>query len=176
MTLCGRIFHGVNPHDILYSGRYDQALYPAQYDGSGPLPFSPVQNGNPDIGDHPIDALDIKLTPCVSCTEKPTEEDFDAEREEAAKLMADIQVDDISGPAKKEILNQIHVNVSEEPIACAECHNRENPFLPLHEAGYPDHRIALVASDQITKMINEYEEFYTPTFLEPGVQNNHANE
>jgi hypothetical protein len=90
--------------------------------------------------------------------------------------MADIQADNISVAAKKEILKQTHVNIAEEPLACAECHNKENPFLPLEEAGYPDHRIALVASDQITKMINEYEEFYTPTFLEPGVQNNHAND
>jgi len=131
---------------------------------------------DPDIGDHPIDALDIKLTPCVNCTAKPAREDFDAEREEAAALMADIQEDNISVPAKKEILKKIHATIAEEPIACAECHTKENPFLPLEEAGYPDHRIALVASDQITKMINEYEEFYTPTFLEPGVQNNHANE
>jgi cytochrome b subunit of formate dehydrogenase len=131
---------------------------------------------DPDIGDKPIDALDIKLTPCVRCAAKPTRKDFDAERKQATELMADIQVDNISASAKKEILKQIHVNIAEEPLACAECHNKENPFLPLHEAGYPDHRIALVASDQITKMINEYKEFYTPAFLEPGVQNNHANE
>lgn len=90
--------------------------------------------------------------------------------------MADIQQENLSTSAKKEILEEIHAAISEEPIGCAECHNKEKPFLPLHEAGYPDHRIALVASDQITKMINEYEEFYTPTFLEPGIEHNHADE
>jgi hypothetical protein len=131
---------------------------------------------NPAIGDHPIDALDIKLTPCVRCIKKPTQEDCDAAKEHSAELMADIQKNNTSASDKKEVLKQIHITIAEKPVACDECHNKENPFLPLHEAGYTDRRIALVASDQITKMINEYEEFYTPKFLEPGAQNSHAND
>jgi hypothetical protein len=42
--------------------------------------------------------------------------------------------------------------------------------------GYSDRRIAQVANDQITKMINEYKEFYTPTFLEPGRVTGEAKE
>ena len=65
---------------------------------------------NPDIGDHPIDALDIKLTPCVSCTGKPTREDFKAERKRADDLMAAIQVDTISSQLRK-IFSKISMSI-----------------------------------------------------------------
>ena len=130
----------------------------------------------PDVGDHPIDSLGIRLTPCMACDETLAPADVNAEKNRAVELMKMIQEEGISKAQKKEIVTSIHEAVSEQPLACNECHNKENPFLPLEEVGYPDHRIALVASDQITKMINEYEEFYTPTFLEPGIQNNNNHE
>jgi len=82
--------------------------------------------------------------------------------------MERIQGEGIPRAEKKEIVKQIHEHVAEQPLSCRECHTRENPFLPLRTVGYSEQRIAQVASDQITKMINEYKEFYTPTFLEPG--------
>jgi hypothetical protein len=130
----------------------------------------------PDIGDHPIDSLGIRLTPCTECEGTLSQSDVDSERDRALELMNRIQEEGISSSEKKEIVKSIHETVSEQPISCDECHNKEKSFLPLEEIGYPDHRIALVASDQITKMINEYEEFYTPTFLEPGIQNNNNHE
>jgi hypothetical protein len=35
---------------------------------------------------------------------------------------------------------------------------------------YSEVRVAIVASDQITKMIEQYEVFHTPKFLEPERQ------
>ncbi len=130
----------------------------------------------PDIGDHPIDSLGIRLTPCIECEGTLNQSNVDSERDRAVELMNRIQEEGISSSEKKEIVKSIHETVSEQPISCEECHNKEKSFLPLEEIGYPDHRIALVASDQITKMINEYEEFYTPTFLEPEIQNNNNHE
>jgi len=130
----------------------------------------------PDIGDHPIDSLGIRLTPCIECAGTLDQSAVDREKELAVELMNRIQEEDISSSEKKKIVKTIHETVSEQPLACDECHNKEKSFLPLEKIGYPDHRIALVASDQITKMINEYEEFYTPTFLEPGIQNNNNHE
>jgi len=130
----------------------------------------------PDIGDQPIDSLGIRLTPCMECDETLAPADVEAGKNRAVDLMSRIQEKGISKAQKKEIVTSIHETVSEQPLGCNECHNKESPFLPLEEVGYPDYRIALVASDQITKMINEYEEFYTPTFLEPGIQDNNNHE
>jgi len=130
----------------------------------------------PDIGEQPIDSLGIRLTPCVECEGTINQSEVDRERKIAVELMNKIQEKGISTSEKKDIVKAIHETVSEQPLSCNECHNKEKSFLPLEDIGYPDYRIALVASDQITKMINEYEEFYTPTFLEPGIQNNNSHE
>jgi hypothetical protein len=123
---------------------------------------------NPDIGDHPIDSMNIKLTPCETCTAKPRMTDVESERKSIKQLMDIIQQKDITNEKKDEILDKIHENTSEKPIHCNECHNRKSKFLPLAETGYPERRILKVANDQITKMINEYEHFHTPSFMEPG--------
>jgi hypothetical protein len=123
---------------------------------------------NPDIADKPIDSLGIRLTPCITCSQQPDRDTIDREKEITEKLMRMIQKKGIPSSEKKEIVKQIHQNVSEQPLSCSECHTKETPFLPLSTVGYPDQRITQVASDQITKMISEYKEFYTPTFLEPG--------
>jgi hypothetical protein len=131
---------------------------------------------NPEIGDKPIDSLGIRLTPCVTCRREPDEDSIDQERSIADELMAKIQEEGIVRAEKKKIVRQIHEPVSEQPLACNECHTKETPFLPLSQVGYSARRIAQVASDKITKMINEYEEFYTPVFLEPGRGINNAQE
>lgn len=129
---------------------------------------------NPEIGDKPIDSLGIRLTPCVTCSTEPDRESIFQERKSTDALMKKIQEEEISSTEKKEIVKQIHQPVSEQPLSCGECHTKENPFLALSRIGYPDQRIAQVASDQITRMINEYKEFFTPAFLEPGREMSNA--
>lgn len=131
---------------------------------------------NPEIADKPIDTLGIRLTPCVTCGREVDRDAIKREKDETDMLMERIQKEGVSTSEKKEIVAQIHQHISEQPLACNECHTRENPFLPLKAAGYPDYRIAQVASDQITKLINEYKEFYTPAFLEPGKRVRTAHE
>ncbi len=123
---------------------------------------------NPEIGDAPIDSLDIKLTPCETCFQKLDNKVIENERSFIGELIENIQEKNLSPEQKRDIVKQIHRNIAKQPVSCGECHNQKTPFLPLEEVGYPKQRIALVASDRITKMINEYKEFSTPTFLEPG--------
>ncbi len=125
---------------------------------------------NPDIGNRMIDTLDIKLTPCETCTAPPENSDIKKERAAVKDLMDRIQAATTSVQEKKQIVATLHQNVAERPLACSECHSRKEQFLPLQEMGFSEDRIALVASDQITKMIQEYKEFHTPEFLEPGTQ------
>ena len=131
---------------------------------------------NPAIGDRPIDSLGIRLTPCATCSHEPDRDTIARERKHTDALMENIQKEEIGASEKKEIVKKIHEPVSEQPLSCRECHTKDNPFLPLNTVGYSDRRIAQVASDQITKMINEYKEFYTPTFLEPGRGTGEARE
>jgi formate dehydrogenase subunit gamma len=125
---------------------------------------------NPQIGDQPIDSLDIKLTPCETCTEKPDPKKIKEERAEANKLVESLEEKHLSKEQKKAIIKQIHKNTAKQPVTCNECHNKKSLFIPLREAGYPRERVAMVASDQITRMIEEYEVFHTPKFIEPGRQ------
>ena len=122
----------------------------------------------PDIGDKQIDAMGIKLTPCVTCEGVSTVQEIESERALANDLMTRISDKALSTDEKKEIVQQIHTHISKQPVLCSECHNRKEPFLNLSEIGYPDHRIKAVANDQITKLVTEYKEFHTPSFLEPG--------
>lgn len=123
---------------------------------------------NPQIGNRPIDELNIKLAPCETCTAPPDETDIRNARAKTDGYMKTLQAESTSITEKKEIVKTIHERVSETPISCNECHTRKDPLLPLTDLGYPKYRAEQVASDQITKMINEYKEFHTPAFLEPG--------
>ena len=124
----------------------------------------------PDIGDRPIDSLDIKLTPCETCQGTPERETIENERAQADRLHAMVLDPATTAEKKKGLVKDIHKNIANQPLYCKECHNKQDPFLPLEEMGYPQQRVGLVSSDQITKMIEEYKEFHTPTFLEPGQQ------
>ncbi len=123
---------------------------------------------NPEIGSKNIDELKIKLAPCEDCDKKPVDSDIRAERKRTDLFMSALQAPKTSTEEKKKIVKQIHGKISENPLGCAECHTRKNPFLPLEEMGYPKYRAEQVSSDQITKIISEYKEFHTPVFLEPG--------
>jgi len=123
----------------------------------------------PELGDTPIDELNIKLTPCESCGTEPEKNKIEKERAEVKRFMEQLQTDQMAIDKKKEIVNLFHSNVSKEPVNCSECHNRKRSFLPLEEVGYSRDRASNVSNDQITKMIEEYDKFYKPEFLEPGI-------
>ncbi len=121
----------------------------------------------PVIEDQPIDSINIKLAPCESCTSTVTDNDILSERRKYREYLNALQRPETTPGKKKDIIRKIHERISEKPVSCAECHNRKDTYLPLRELGYPEYRVKAVATDQITKLIEEYQEFYTPAFLEP---------
>ena len=125
---------------------------------------------NPKIGDAPIDDLDIKLTPCETCEGTPDVKKIEEERAAINTLVDSLKEKGLSKEQKKGILKQIHKDTSKKPVTCNECHRKKDPFIPLADIGYPRQRAAMVTSDQITKMIDQYEVFHTPKFLEPERQ------
>ncbi len=122
---------------------------------------------NPQLGDAPIDSLDIKLCPCETCDHEIDLNKIRKERDESNKLLLRFEEKNLSKDQKKQIIQQIHKNTAKQPVSCDECHNKKSLFIPLLEVGYSQGRAAMVASDQITKMIAEYDVFHTPRFLEP---------
>jgi protein-arginine kinase activator protein McsA len=122
---------------------------------------------NPQIGDAPIDSLDIKLSPCENCNENTDIKEIEKEQADFRSLVQSLEEKGLDIEHKKKILEQIHKRISKQPVGCNECHNSKHQFIPLLKIGYPQERADMVASDQITKMIEEYEVFHTPKFLEP---------
>ena len=142
-------------------------------DGAAPVYFwadrgsgKPVDA--PELGTTPIDQLGIKLTPCETCDTDPDPGRIVREQDSYRALITRLRNSATSRADKQEMVKSIHRNVSDKPIACAECHNRDDPYLPLERIGYPSIRAKLVSSDQITKLINEYKEFYAPVSLRPA--------
>ncbi|MCX5904493.1 MAG: hypothetical protein NTV89_13735, partial [Proteobacteria bacterium] len=101
---------------------------------------------------------------------KPDLKKIEEERAAINTQVDRLQEKSLSKEQKKKILEQIHKDTSKQPVTCNECHSRKNPFIPLIDIGYPKERAAMVTSDQITKMIDQYEVFHTPKFLEPERQ------
>ena len=62
----------------------------------------------------------------------------------------------------------IHKIVSKLPYICEDCHQTENPLLPLEAIGYPKKRIDSITSSEVVGMIKNYTKFYMPKMLQPG--------
>jgi hypothetical protein len=62
----------------------------------------------------------------------------------------------------------IHKIVSKQPHICEDCHQSENPLLPLDALGYPKERKDSILGTEVIGMINKYTEFYMPKMLHPG--------
>ena len=123
---------------------------------------------NPDIGSKRIDKLGIKLMPCFISDGPPTKKDIESQRIVEDDIISRIKNKNLTTEEKKELVKQIHDNLSKQSVTCDECHNSSKQFLNLQEIGYPESRIKAIANDQVTRLVTEYKEFHTPAFLAPG--------
>ena len=71
---------------------------------------------------------------------------------------------------KSQMKRVIHRGVSKEPVACKRCHNEEDQFLPFARLGYPPRRTDELTNSSVVGMIQKYKEFYIPSFLTPGIE------
>ncbi len=72
---------------------------------------------------------------------------------------------------KSKSKKYIHNIVSKQPYLCEDCHQKENPLLPLAAIGYPKERIDSITSTEVVGMIKNYTKFYMPKMLQPGAKN-----
>ena len=82
---------------------------------------------------------------------------FSREYQKNEKNLTEIQ--------KSKAQRIIHNIVSKKPYLCEQCHQKENPVLPLAELGYPQHRIDTILSTEVIGMIKNYTKFYIPMML-----------
>ena len=120
---------------------------------------------NPLIDTKPTDELDIKLIPCRIEKGKLLR----ADSEERIKLTKDfvrkVEKDEISFEEEKKILKKIHDRINPQSIQCQECHTRDKLILPFAEIGYSERRIGYICSDEISRMIRDYNLYSSPTLL-----------
>ena len=88
----------------------------------------------------------------------PERIDFSREYQKNEKNLTEIQ--------KSKAQRIIHNLVSKKPYLCEQCHQKENPLLPLAELGYPQHRIDTIVSTEVIGMIKNYTKFYIPMMLD----------
>ena len=88
----------------------------------------------------------------------PERIEFSREYQKNEKNLTEIQ--------KSKAQRIIHNIVSKKPYLCEQCHQKENPILPLLELGYPQHRIDNIVSTEVIGMIKNYTKFYIPMMLD----------
>jgi hypothetical protein len=86
--------------------------------------------------------------------------DFANEYKEREKSLTEAQ--------KSRAKKLIHQIVSKKPYICEDCHQKENPLLPLEAIGYTKERIDSITSTEVVGMIKHYTKFYMPSMLQPG--------
>jgi len=75
--------------------------------------------------------------------------------------------DSYSEAEKKELKKKFMCQVSKEPVVCKECH-QQNGYLNYRQLGYDEKRAAELSSNQIVKLLEEYNEFYFPIIFDQG--------
>lgn len=76
----------------------------------------------------------------------------------------------LSTQQKSQMNEVIHKNLSKEPVACDDCHNNTDPYIPYAELGYPPRRVEELANSSVVGMLEKYKEFFLPDFIRPEVQ------
>ncbi len=75
---------------------------------------------------------------------------------------------DLTEAQKSRAKKIIHKVVSKQPYLCEDCHQEENPLLPLESIGYSKERIDSITGSEVVGMIKNYTKFYMPKMLQPG--------
>lgn len=76
--------------------------------------------------------------------------------------------DKLAPEQQSQMKKVIHRGVNKEPLECKQCHNETEQYLPYARLGYPPSRVAELTNTSVVGMIDKYKEFYIPSFLTPG--------
>lgn len=126
---------------------------------TGDIVESPVKGGSPGT-------YKAKLMPFERVNGKLVRVDSD-DRIAFAQEYKDREAT-LSEAQKSRAKKLIHKIVNKQPYICEDCHQKENPLLPLEAIGYSKERIDSITSTEVVGMIKNYTKFYMPKMLLPG--------
>lgn len=64
---------------------------------------------------------------------------------------------------------KLHEGLSTKPVFCTECH-KVNGYFNFAELGFPKYRVDNLTSNEIARMIDNYETFYIPKAIDFSAQ------
>ena len=99
---------------------------------------------------------------------------FLKESDERAKAVMDRYIAEektLTTQQKSQMNEFLHRRITKEPVACNECHNRKDPYIPFAELGYPPRRMQELTDSSVVGMIDKYKEFFIPDFISPVEDN-----
>ncbi len=95
---------------------------------------------------------------------------FEKVSDEKAKAVMDryiTQEKTLTTQQKSQMNEFLHKRITKTPVACDECHNSTEPYIPFAELGYPPRRVDELTDSSVVGMIEKYKEFFIPDFISP---------
>ena len=126
---------------------------------TGEIVASPVAKSNPGSFRAKVIPFE-KSNEAIQRIDSQERIDFALEFKSREKTLTEAQ--------KSRAKKLIHKIVSKQPYLCEDCHQKDNPLLPLEALGYPKERIDSITSTEVVGMIKNYTKFYIPKMLQPG--------
>lgn len=129
---------------------------------SGDIVASPVKKNSPGSFKAKIIPFE-KVNGNIQRVDSQERIDFALEYRSREKTLTEAQ--------KSRAKKLVHKIVSKQPYLCEDCHQKENPLLPLEAIGYPKERVDSITGTEVVGMIKNYTKFYMPKMLLPGEKN-----
>ena len=129
---------------------------------SGDIVASPVKKNSPGSFKAKIIPFE-KVNGNIQRVDSQERIDFALEYRSREKTLTEAQ--------KSRAKKLVHKIVSKQPYICEDCHQKENPLLPLEAIGYPKERVDSITGTEVVGMIKNYTKFYMPKMLLPGEKN-----
>ncbi len=129
---------------------------------TGDIVASPVMKSSPGSFKAKIVPFE-KSNGAIQRVDSQERIDFAYEFKDREKTLTEAQ--------KSRAKKLIHKIVAKQPYLCEDCHQQEQPLLPLEAIGYPKERIDSITSSEVVGMIKNYTKFYMPKMLQPGENN-----
>jgi len=121
---------------------------------------------NPQIGDAPIDSLDIKLTPCDNCDKAPDSKEIEKSGRSSVHCFKAWRRRVSARSRRRKSLSRFIKVLPSSPLYAMNATTKKASLFPA--GGWISKRAGCHGGKRRnTKMINEYEVFHKPKFIEP---------
>ncbi|MGA1868972.1 MAG: hypothetical protein ACMUJM_10540 [bacterium] len=106
-----------------------------------------------------------KIVPCIAKKNELIRLDQPITREYAREYIQAISQYNFDQQTKAK--SQVHRQLSKTPVVCADCHQKEKPYLDFRRLGYPQHICDELVGTEVAGMIEKYKSLKLPTMFRP---------